>query len=84
MLIFNKNISLYGVFNDQNFYDTLTKNMVSFDWAQIIVCYYYYIAFDYYTVFVGVMGVYCFHVVHLYVCLLVPLLIFIFVSYLAE
>ena len=33
-----KNISLYAIFNDQNFNDTLTNDIVSFNnWAQLII-----------------------------------------------
>ena len=28
---FSKNISIYAIFNDQNFNDTLTKDFVSFE-----------------------------------------------------
>ena len=30
-IFFSKNISIYAIFNDQNFKDTLTNNIVSFE-----------------------------------------------------
>ena len=30
-ILFSKNISIYAVFNDQSFNDTLTNNIVSFE-----------------------------------------------------
>ena len=30
-IFFSKNISIYAIFNDQNFNDTLTKDIVSFE-----------------------------------------------------
>ena len=33
---FSKNISIYAIFNDQNFNDTLTNNIISFEQLGVV------------------------------------------------